>query len=145
MLVGHLVNPKRKSQTIRSYILVIKAVLLDGDIEIDKDTNLLTLLTKACRLRNDRVVARLPIHKDMLHMILNRTDSYFRQLNQLYLRILYTTLFMTVYYGLFRVGELTTGSHPVMVGNVHIVENKNKFLLLLRTSKTHWKMKSHRE
>ena len=41
------------------------------------------------------------------------------------------------YFGLFRVGELTTGSHPVMVGDVHIGENKNKFLFILRTSKTH--------
>ena len=94
-------------------------------------------LTKACWLRNDRVVARLPIHKDFLGMILRKTDNWFLQRNQSYLSLLYCTLFSTAYFGLFRVGELTTGTHPVLVSDVHIGENKNKFLFILRTSKTH--------
>ena len=66
-------------------------------------------------------------------------EKYFEDKGQIYLKILYKTLFSTAYYGLFRVGELTSGSHPVLVGDVHVSENKNKFLFLLRTSKTHWK------
>ena len=31
------------------------------------------------------------------------------------------------------------GDHPVKVCDIHIGENKNKFLFILRTSKTHWK------
>ena len=64
LFVGHLVNTNRKSQTIKSYISAIKLVLIDGGIGIDEDTYLLMSLTKACWLRNDRVVARLPIYKD---------------------------------------------------------------------------------
>ena len=70
LFVGHLVNTKRKSQTIRSYISAIKAVLLDGGIGIDEDTYLLTSLTKACRFKNDHVIARLPIQKKLLGMLL---------------------------------------------------------------------------
>ena len=57
--------------------------------------------------------------------------------NQPYLCLLYQTLFSTAYYGLFRVGELTKGSHPVLARDVHMGKNKNKVLFVLRTSKTH--------
>ena len=49
----------------------------------------------------------------------------------------YCALFSTAYFGLFRVGELTSGSHPVLVKNVHVGRNKNKVLFMLLTSKTH--------
>ena len=38
---------------------------------------------------------------------------------------------------MFRVGKLTTGDHPIWVTNVHIADNKNKLLFVLRSSKTH--------
>ena len=56
---------------------------------------------------------------------------------QPYLAHLYCALFSTAYYGLFHVGEITSGSHPVQVQNVHIGRNKNKVLFILLTSKTH--------
>ena len=34
---------------------------------------------------------------------------------------------------------MTTGTHPIAARDVHIGENKNKILFVLRTSKTHWK------
>ena len=50
---------------------------------------------------------------------------------------MYRALFCVAYYGLFRIEELTSGSHPVMAKNVHIGRNKDKILFVLRTSKTH--------
>ena len=60
-------------------------------------------------------------------------------LNQKYLSILYQTIISTGYFGLFHIGELTTGDHPVLASDVHIGLNKRKILFILRTSKTHWK------
>ena len=57
--------------------------------------------------------------------------------SQPYLEILYKTIFLVAYYGLFRIGELTTGSHPVKAANVHIAQNKKKMLFILYSSKTH--------
>ena len=44
-----------------------------------------------------------------------------------------------VYYVLFRIGEITSGSHPVLAKDVHIALNKNKLLFMLRSLKTHTK------
>ena len=48
-------------------------------------------------------------------------------------------LFSTAYFGLFRVGEITKGDHPILAKDVHIGSNKNKLIIILLTSKTHWK------
>ena len=50
---------------------------------------------------------------------------------------MYKAIFALGYYGLFRIGELTSGSHPIKANDVHIGSNKNKMLFILRTSKTH--------
>ena len=50
---------------------------------------------------------------------------------------MYAVLFSTAYYGLLHVSELTSGAHPVKVGDVQIGTNKQKILFILRTSKTH--------
>ena len=56
---------------------------------------------------------------------------------QPYLRCMYQTFFILSYYGLFRVGELASGSHPVRAKNVHVAMNKDKIRFILYTSKTH--------
>ena len=38
---------------------------------------------------------------------------------------------------MFRVGEVTKGSHPIQARDVHIAQNKKELLFMLRTSKTH--------
>ena len=45
----------------------------------------------------------------------------------------------TTCYGLFRVSELawTKSGHAALVKDVQIASNKNKFLFVLRSSKTH--------
>ena len=50
---------------------------------------------------------------------------------------MYRTIFLLGYYGLFRIGELTSGPHPVRAADVHIGINKDKMLFILHTSKTH--------
>ena len=41
------------------------------------------------------------------------------------------------YFGLFRVGELTSSPHSVRANDVHIGINMKKILFILRSSKTH--------
>ena len=52
---------------------------------------------------------------------------------------MYRTLIITMYYGLLRISEVTAGAHPILARDVFIGDNKKKFKLILRTSKTHWK------
>ena len=75
----------------------------------------------------------------MLSVVLGKIFSHYYSNCQPYLALLYTTLISTMYHGLLRVGEAASGTHPVLAHDVHIGENKKKFLLILRTSKTHWK------
>ena len=52
---------------------------------------------------------------------------------------MYKSMFLLAYYGLFRIRELASGSHPVKAANVHITQNKEKMLFVLYSSKTHGK------
>ena len=85
------------------------------------------------RMFNDRVLIRLPIGKGLLEMILFELQCILD--GQWYLLIMYRALFALVYYGLFRVGELAKGTHPVKAADVQLARNKNKLRLLLWTSK----------
>ena len=51
--------------------------------------------------------------------------------------ILYSAVFMIAYYGMFRVGELSFSQHSIKAANVHMGMNKQKILIILRSSKTH--------
>ena len=135
LFVGFLVQNKRKSSTIRSYISAIKAVLKDLKINLNEDRFQLTSLTSTCKLLNDKVHTRLPINKGLLWLIIKEVRNSSGQ--QPYLSILFSAIFSTMYFGLFRIGEMTTGTHPVRACDVHIGNNKNKMLFVLRTSKTH--------
>ena len=135
--MGYLVEEKKQSQTIKSYISAIKKVLQEDNVTINDNRILLTSLTKACKLKNDKVRSRLPIQKGVLQIILRSADEYFSKEHQEFLRILYKALFSTTYFGMFCVGEVTTGLHPIMVKDVQIAENKKKILFVLRSSKTH--------
>ena len=138
LFVGYLVQKSLKSNTIRSYISAIKAVLKQDRVNLCEDKYLLTSLTKACKYVNDHVRTRLPIQKNLCGYIIRKTEDYFQERNQNYLAIMYTSMFAVAYYRLLRVGELTTGSHAVKVTDIHIADNKNKILFILHTSKTHW-------
>ena len=127
LFVCYLIDNKKQSSTVRSYISAIKAVLKDQKIEIKEDEYLLPSLTKACRLKNDVVNIHIPIQKGLMKLILKAIDKHYANIQQPYLRLLYLTLFSTAYYSLFRVGELTAGNHPVLAKDVQIGDNKKNF------------------
>ena len=135
--MGYLIKCKKQSSTIRSYLSAIKAVLKDNNIKVDTDQYLLSSLTRACRLVNDKVRQRSPICKLLLLTILRQLDKDYQL--QPYLRLMYQTLFSTAYFGLFRVCELTAtkSKHAVLAKDVKIGWNKKKILFILHTSKTH--------
>ena len=137
LYVAHLVNTGHRSQTCKSYISAIKKVLAEDSVELSINKCLLASLTRAWKLKNDRVIARLPIQKGLLELIISKTKQYFDAINQDYLATLYCTMFSTAYYGLFRVGEITAGEHPVMVKDVMVDPIKQKILFILRSSKMH--------
>ena len=139
LFVGYLIEKKRKACTIRSYISAIKHVLAQDAVILNENKYLLSSLTKACRYVNDTIRTRLPIQKGMLAVLLNLIDDLFLlESSQPYLSVMYKALFATTYYGLFRIGEVTSGTHPIKSRDVHLATNKNKVLFILRTSKTHW-------
>ena len=139
LFVGYLVEMKKVS-TVKSYISGIKSVLMNDGIEISENRYLITSLTKACKYVNCTVRTRLPIQKGLLHLLMDSIDELYGSEgnNQPFLNILYKTLFTTAYYGLFRIGEVAKGSHPVLARDVHVGDNKDKMLFIQRTSKTHW-------
>ena len=136
LYVGFLINSNKKSSTIRSYISAIKAVLQEDGEELNENRFLLNSLIRACRLQNDFVRTRLPIKRNLLELIVNRLPSTFEAQNAYFL-ILYQALFITAFYGLFRVGELTESEHILRAKDVHIGRNKNKMMFVLHSSKTH--------
>ena len=98
---------------------------------------LLGSLTRACKLVNDKVHMRQPIHCSLLEMILFEVKRTFSNTSQLYLMKLYLAMFSIGYYGLLRVGELaqSEAGHAIKACDIHIVSNKNKILIYLYSSK----------
>ena len=135
---AYLVENGIQSSTLKSYFSAIKHILkLDG-YQWDDSKVLLSSLVRSCKLINDRVKTRLPIQKGLLEMLLFEVDRMFVIKNQQpYLAIMYKAIFSLAYYGMFRVGELSLGSHSIKACNVHIGSNKDKILIVLYSSKTH--------
>ena len=96
---------------------------------------LLSSLTRAFKLKNDVISTKLPIYRDLLAVLLMEME------NQPYLSILFRTIFLMAYYGLFHASELsdTPSKHTVKACDVQIGFNKEKFMFILRSSKTHGK------
>ena len=139
LFVGYLISENKKSSTIRSYISAIRAMLQNGGYILNEDKVLLNSLTGACKLNNDHLKTRFPIKRGLLYMIMDQIRHIFDR--QPYLSWLYQVIFITGYYGLFRVSELmkTLSGHQVRAKDVHIGKNKNKLLFVLHTSKMHTK------
>ena len=135
MYCASLIKDGIQSSTLRSYISTIKCVLLDDNYPWQDELILICTLTRACRYINDRVRPRFPIYISLLEQLLFELQCLFD--TQPYLVTLYKAYFLLSYYGLFRPGELATGSHAIKACNVHIGLNKNKMLFILYTSKSH--------
>ena len=134
LYVTYLIDQGRISTTIRCYISAIRAILQEVVVELTEDKVLLASLTRACE-RRDTVSNRLSIRKGLLKLIIKAVQDMFA--SQPYLKILYVALFLTTYFGLFRIGEVTESLHVVLAQNVHVGTNKNKLLFVLHISKTH--------
>ena len=70
LFIAYLIETKKKSSTIKSYVSVIKAVLLDIKVELNGDRVLLAALTKACKIKNDQIKVKLPINHGFLNILL---------------------------------------------------------------------------
>ena len=137
LFTAFLIDNQLQSSTVKSYISAIRGVLAEDGIVVDTDAFLLTSLTSACRLINDQVIHRFPIYKELLHEILKEIDTYYGELQQQYLATMYKAIFLAGYYGLLRAGEMASGPHALLAKDVHVGRNKQKFLFILWTSKTH--------
>ena len=96
-------------------------------------------MTWVCKLENDQARIRFLIHRDLLSILIKGFTKKFNNKNhqQPYLECLYKAIFITTYFGLFRIGEVTDSTHVVKVKDVHIADNKPKILFMLHTSKIH--------
>ena len=136
LYAGYLIASKKKSSTVKSYISAVKAILCNDGRKINEDKILLSAITMACHLKNDEQSNKLPIRKGVINMLLTKLGSHFRS-PQPYLIVMYRALIITIYFGLFRIGEVTSSPHVVKACNVHIRTNKNKVMFVLHMSKTH--------
>ena len=137
LFIAYLIDNGMQSATVKSYVPAIKKTLIMNGYDWNDNLVLVRSLAKACRLINDSVRTRLPIHCGLLEMLLFEVQRHFKLNNQCYLEILYETLFALAYYGLMRVGEVTRSQHVLKAKDVHIATNKDNMLLVLYSSKTH--------
>ena len=137
LFIAYLIETKKKSSTIKSYVSAIKAVLLDIKVKLNEDRVLLAALMKACKIKNNQIKAKLPINHGFLNILLSSLDTVFLNNAQPYLKVLYRAVLSTMYFGLFRIGEVTQSSHVIKARDVHIGLNKKKLMLVLHSSKTH--------
>ena len=81
-----------------------------------------------------------PFTGNLLNIILDDVTLFLdSNQGQQYLAKLYRAMFAVSYYGLLCIWEITSGDHPILAKDMQVATNKNKMLLILRTSKTHWK------
>ena len=134
---AYMVSRGIQSSTLRSYMSAIKGTLVDDGYNWDDNRLLLSTLIHGCRVVNDRVRTRLPIQIGLLEILLFELKRIYH--SQPYLESLYQTIFITCYYGLLRIGEVTCGPHCLLAKDVHISDYKDKILFILHSSKTHGK------
>ena len=123
----------------------LRAILAESQLKLKEDQFLLSSLTRACKIKNDTLITRLPIGKEMLNVLLLETNKLFpatsslraRHNDQGYMQKLYKAILVSGYYGLLRVGELTKSPHVILAKNVHMGTNKSKILFIMNSSKTH--------
>ena len=92
LYVTYLVNEGYQSSTVKSYISAIKCVLKDDGYEWDDGSVLLSSLTRACRLINDKVRTRLPIKCNLLELVLFEVQRIYH--DQYFLMILYQSILL---------------------------------------------------
>ena len=87
---AHLVQEGFQWSTIKSYISAIKA----DNYEWNEKEIKLSIITRACKIKNDKLIARLPIRKGFLELILFEIQRmYSGNQPQPYLEIMYKALY----------------------------------------------------
>ena len=130
---------KRKPGTIQSYISGVKAILESEGIELNIDRSQLTTLVRACRAEDNDFFVRMPIQCSLMIMILDYIECRLLNINQPYLAKLYNAITVLGYFGMLRIGEMTTGTYPIAASDVLVSEDKRKLQYILRSSKMHGK------
>ena len=115
---AYLVDRGVQSAILKSYFSAIKKILHHIDYKLDDNKLLLNTLTKACKMVNDKVTTRLPIKVNLLEQILFEIQRTFHA--QYYLEKLYKALFLLMYYGMLRIGEVTESPHVLKAQNIHL-------------------------
>ena len=70
LFITHLIDNGAQSNSMKSYVSAIKRILANDGYEWNEKKVLLSSLTRACRLINDKVKTRLPIQCGLLELIL---------------------------------------------------------------------------
>ena len=70
LFVAYLIDKGIQSSTIKSYVSAIKKTLILDKYPWNDKIIMLSSLTRACKLVNDRIQAHLPIHCSLLELIL---------------------------------------------------------------------------
>ena len=132
----YLIEEKRvQSATLRSYISAIKSKLTADDYEWNDDLVLLSTLTSNCQLQNDHVKTRLPIRRHLLNLLLFEIGRIYD--TQPFLKLLYRAIFIIAYYGMLRIGEITSSDDVIKAKNVYVSRQHRTMLFYLYSSKTH--------
>ena len=74
----YLIDCGKQSSSVKSYVSAIKKLLAMDNYKWKDEDVLVHSLTKACKLKNDRVTTRLPIHCSLLEMILFEVQRMFK-------------------------------------------------------------------
>ena len=141
LFCAYMVEKGSKSTTIHSYISALKNILVTDGYHWDESMILVESITKACRLMNDTVFNRFQTRIGFLEMILFEVGRIYK--DNVYLEILYKTIFLISCYGLLCISEVAaegkqfSSNHAVKACDVHIGQNEPKMLLVLYSSKTH--------
>ena len=77
LFIGYLTDKGMQSSSIKSYVSAIKKTLIMDNYDWHDNLVLVRSLAKACRIINDSVRTRLPIHCGLLEMILFEIQRYF--------------------------------------------------------------------
>ena len=70
LFVAHSINKGMQSSSVKSYFSAINRTLLDDGYPWDDNKVLISSLTRACKIVNDKLRTRLPIKGGLLELIL---------------------------------------------------------------------------
>ena len=82
LFIGYLIEKGMQSSTVKFYVSAIKKTLIIDGYDWNDGLVLVRSLAKACRIINDQVRTRLPIHCGLLEMILFEVQRMFTRKHQ---------------------------------------------------------------